>query len=329
MNRKNPFRKIYLTLYCLLATTIIGIAGYMLIEGYSFVDAVYMTVITIATVGFAEVEPLSVAGKIFTIFIIFSGLGIFTFFLTQLSKYFLDGDFHRYLTSYKMIKEINNLEQHIIICGYGRNGREAARILKRGKLKIVVIEAEATKAEEAGNEIKFVLQADATRDEALIDAGIGKAHTIITTLPDDAQNVFVVVSAKALNPNIKIISRANVNSSIKKLKSAGADNVIMPDKIGGAHMAMLVTNPDIEELIDIMSTHSGEDFLIQEIRSGKKILLSDADIWKRTGATVIGVKLHTEEYILNPAPDVKIQEGDAIIAMGSKSQITKVLEIFA
>lgn len=329
MNRKNPFRKIYLTLYCLIATTIIGIFGYMLIEGYSFVNALYMTVITIATVGFAEVEPLSIAGKIFTIFIIFAGLGIFTFFLTQLSKYFLDGDFHRYLTYYKMIKEINKLDQHIIICGYGRNGREAARILTRGKIKIVVIETDLAKVEDAGNEIKFVLHADATRDEALLDAGILQADTIITTLPDDAQNVFVVVSAKALNPKIKIISRANINSSIKKLKSAGADNVIMPDKIGGAHMAMLVTNPDIEELIDIMSTHSGEDFLIQEIRSGKEILLGDADIWKKTGATIIGVKLNTEEYILNPPPEVKIFIGDAIIAMGSKSQITKVHEIFS
>ncbi len=228
-----------------------------------------------------------------------------------------------------MIKEINKLDRHIIICGYGRNGREAARILTRGKMNIVVIEADAAKVEEAAQEIKFVLHADATRDDALTDAGIMRAHTIITTLPDDAQNVFVVVSAKALNPKIKIISRANINSSIKKLKSAGADNVIMPDKIGGAHMAMLVTNPDIEELIDIMSTHSGEDFLIQEIRSGKEILLGDADIWKKTGATIIGVKLNTEEYILNPAPGVKVSQGDAIIAMGSKAQISQVLEIFS
>lgn len=329
MNRKNPIRKLYITLYCLFATTVVGIIGYMLIEGYSFLNAVYMTVITIATVGFSEVEPLSAAGKVFTIFIIFSGLGIFTFFLTQLSKYFLDGDFQRYLRYYKMIKEINKLDRHIIICGYGRNGREAARILTRGKMNIVVIEADAAKVEEAAQEIKFVLHADATRDDALTDAGIMRAHTIITTLPDDAQNVFVVVSAKALNPKIKIISRANINSSIKKLKSAGADNVIMPDKIGGAHMAMLVTNPDIEELIDIMSTHSGEDFLIQEIRSGKEILLGDADIWKKTGATIIGVKLNTEEYILNPAPGVKVSKGDAIIAMGSKAQISQVLEIFS
>ena len=325
----NPFRKTYLAIYLLIGAISIGIIGFILIEGYNFLDALYMTIITLGTVGFSEVNPLSPEGKIFTIFLIVLGLVIFGFFITQISRYFLDGEFIRYFKIYKMQKEISQLKDHTIICGFGRNGREAARVLKQTNNQVVIIETEQSKLHtEAADPVYYFLEADATRDETLLSAGIMQASAIISTLPDDALNVFVCLTAKELNPNIKIISRATHVSSIKKLKNAGAKNVIMPDKIGGAHMAMLVNNPDIEEFIDIMSTSTGDSFLIQEITSQKNVIVGEIDTWKKTGATVIGIKSGEDKYILNPGPEASIKVGDGVIIMGSKQQINNSLILF-
>jgi len=325
----SPFFKVYLSLYLLLAILLIGVVGYRLIEGYSLLDALYMTVITLATVGFMEVEPLSPAGRIFTIFLILSGMVIFAYFLTQVSRYFLDGEFITFYHKYKMKKEIAQLKGHVIICGFGRNGREASRILTKNNFRVVVIESDEQKSESAAeNQNLLVLHADGTRDESMIEANLSGAAAILTTLPDDAQNVFVCLTARELNPGIKIIARATHLSSVRKLKNAGADNVIMPDKIGGAHMAMLVQNPDIEEFIDIMATHAQDDFSIQEVLAGKKTTLAEADCWRRTGATIIGIKSTRNQYILNPSAELSIYPGDGIIIMGSKTQIDASKELF-
>lgn len=328
-NKNTPIRQTYLAIYLLFGAIVTGVIGFILIEGYSLLDSIYMTIITLGTVGFSEVHPLSNTGKIFTIFLIMLGLVIFGYFVTQMSRFVMDGEFVQNLKLYKMKKNINVLNQHTIICGYGRNGREAARVLKKINTDIVIIENDDTKLHNypENNDYLF-LNADSTRDETLINAGILNAKAIITTLPDDALNVFVCLTAKELNPNIKIISRATHVSSIKKLKNAGATNVIMPDKIGGAHMAMLVNNPDIEEFIDIMSTTTGEDFMIQEITSTKDFIIDDIDSWRLTGATVIGLKSIAGKFIINPAPGLKVAKGDAIIIMGSKQQIEAAISLF-
>lgn len=325
----NPLKKTYLAIYLLLLSIIIGVTGFMVIEHYTFLDACYMTIITLGTVGFAEVNPLSDSGKIFTIFLIISGLVIFGYFIAQISRAVLDGEFVRYFKTYKMKKNINLLKGHTIICGYGRNGREAARVLKKINTTVVIVEHDETKLHEYPEDQDYLfVHADSTRDETLIDAGILNAKAIITTLPDDALNVFVCLTAKELNPNIKIISRATHVSSIKKLKNAGASNVIMPDKIGGAHMAMLVNNPDIEEFVDIMTTSSGEDFMIQEIACNKQLTVGMVDCWHTTGASIIGLKTAMGKFIINPAPSASINKGDAVIIMGSKEQILKSISLF-
>ena len=205
----NPFRKTYLAIYLLIGAISIGIIGFIVIEGYNFLDALYMTIITLGTVGFSEVNPLSPEGEIFTIFLIVLGLVIFGFFITQISRYFLDGEFIRYFKIYKMQKEISQLKDHTIICGFGRNGREAARVLKQTNNQVVIIETEQSKLHtEAADPVYYFLEADATRDETLLSAGIMHASAIISTLPDDALNVFVCLTAKELNPKIKIINKA-------------------------------------------------------------------------------------------------------------------------
>jgi voltage-gated potassium channel len=318
------FIKIYVSLAFFFIILVIGTFGFMGIEGYTFVEAFYMTVITLATVGFTEVHPLTNAGRIFTSILILANIGTFTYFLTQLSNYFLDGEFTRTYKLFNMKNSINELQGHIILCGFGRNGVEAGRILSNNGKQFVVVEKVETNKENLPFKVPYILEADATHDETLIEAGIMKASALITTLPEDAANLYVVLTARELNPGLKIISRASNDSSVKKLKTAGASNVIMPDKIGGAHMATLVLSPDVKEFVDVMATQNSDSFSIAEAECNKDISLQELDCWRKTGATVLGLKTNNGEYMLNPIPQTVVKPGYRLIVMGSKDQLSKV-----
>ncbi len=321
------FLKIYIALAFFAIILLIGTVGYILIENYTLVEAFYMTVITVSTVGFTEVRPMGDTGRIFTSVLIIANIGTFTYFLTQLSNYFLDGEFTRTYKSYNMKNSIDELEGQVILCGFGRNGREAAKIFYNSQKDFVVIEKSESRKDDLPFDIKFILEDDATRDETLIEAGIMKASALLTTLPEDADNLYVVLTARELNPKLKIISRASNDSSVRKLKTAGASNVIMPDKIGGAHMATLVLNPDIKEFVDLMATQGNEHFNISEIETTKTISLKELDCWKHTGATILGLKTSDGEYSLNPVHDTVVGPGNRLIVMGSKDQLDKVQDL--
>lgn len=323
------FFKIYVSLAAFAFVLITGTAGYMLIEHYTFVEALYMTVITISTVGFTEVHTLSEAGRIFTTIIILANIGIFTYFITQLSNYFLDGEFTETYKLYNMKNSIAELEGHIIICGFGRNGREAAKVFYANNQDFVIIEKIDSRKDDLPFNVKFILHDDATRDETLIEAGIMKATALLTTLPEDADNLYVVLTARELNPGLKIISRASNDSSVKKLKTAGANNVIMPDKIGGAHMANLVVSPDIKEFIDLMGTQGNDQFNVAEITSNITTSLEELDCWRKTGATILGLKTTHGDYSLNPSGKTVIRPGNRLIAMGAKDQLEKLKRVVA
>ncbi len=320
------FSKIYTSLLLFVLVLLSGVVGYMLIEHYTFLEALYMTVITLSTVGFAEVRHLSDAGRIFTIAIILVNLSAFTYFIALISSYFLDGEFTKAYKQYKMKKSISELENHIIICGFGRNGHEAARVFQESGKEFVVIEKMNPSHDGPPSHIDFYLKEDATRDEVLLEAGIQKAYAVVSTLPDDADNLFVVLTARALNPKLKIVSRASHDTTVKKLKTAGADSVIMPDKIGGVHMATLVLSPDIKEFVDLITTQNNEQFAIHEVESAKTMSLEELDCWRKTGATILGIKTSDRDYMLNPALKTQIQPGNKLIAMGSKEQM-KSLEM--
>jgi len=320
-NRKSPLSEIYTATALVLFTLAIGVGGYTLIENYRFVDALYMTVITLATVGFQEVKPLSDSGRVFTTVLILFNLGIFAYVITRISRYFLDGEFAHYYKTYRMRSKIDQLNGHTIICGYGRNGQEAARILGKNNEKYVIIEKSERVLEAQNKEYLLYINGDATKDEVLEEAGIDRAKALISALPEDTLNVFVILTSRSLNHSIKLISRASDNTSVKKLKNAGADNVIMPDRIGGAHMAMLVNNPDIEEFVDIMSTKTNDEFQINEIPVYRNINLEELNCWKKYGATLLGLKDHNGDYHLNPGPNTDLTAGQRMIVMGSKSQI--------
>lgn len=318
------FQKLYISFIAFGIVILSSTFGYMAIEHFTFVEALYMTIITISTVGFAEVRPLNDDGRIFTIVIILANLTTFTYFLTQLSNYFLDGEFVKQYKIYKMKEEISQLKGHVIICGFGRNGHEAAQLFTEHRKEFVVIEKSG--GDNKPLDVKFYFHADATRDEVLLEAGIKNASALIASLPDDADNLFVVLTARDLNPELKIISRASRDSSVKKLKSAGANNVIMPDKIGGAHMASLVLNPDVKEFLDLLSVQGSTDCMIDEVPVQKHLLIKELDAWNKTGATVLGVKNPKKEFIINPPKDFLLKPDMQLVAMGTKAQIALLAE---
>lgn len=298
-----------------------GTAGYMVIEHYSFLEAAYMTVITVSSVGFTEVHALSNSGRVFTIFFIIVSFSLFTYYLSQIVSVFFDEEFRTIRKIHHMENKINQLTGHVIICGYGRNGQEAGEVFRKNTQPFVVIERT-----NAGNHAHpFFLEGDATQDEVLLMAGIKRAKAIITTLPDDADNLFVVLTARELHAGIHIISRASQDSSVKKLKTAGAHNVIMPDKIGGAHMAALVANPDIKEFLDLLST-SGEESMIREIETTRKFRLDEFDCWRQTGATLLGIKMHDGTYRLNPSHQFTAEPKHKLILLGSHAQLKRAGE---
>lgn len=326
-NQTIHFSKLFKPVLLLLLAIVFGVIGYSITEGYSLLDALYMTVITVSTVGYEVVKPLSVPGKIFTIVLILINIGLLTYFITLITRYLLDGEFIKRYKLLKMENKINNLRNHVIICGFGRNGKESANILKNNNIPFVVIENKDDWENEENHAVQYVIKGNGTQDEVLLAAGIVHAKAIITTLPVDADNLFLVLSAKQLNPGIKIISRASVDSSVRKLKIAGADNVIMPDKIGGAHMATLVLQPDVTEILSIMGTTSNPNFRIVELQAHTSILLSELDLWRKTSCTIIGVKNVQNHYQINPTPNYQLKEGERIIIMGSEEEIDKAREL--
>lgn len=322
----NLFKGLLMPFFLLGILMLGGAIGYMLIDGYTFLEGLYMIVITVSSVGFMEVKPLSEAGRVFTIILILINLGLFTYFITLISHYLFDLDLVKQYKLIIMNNKIQHLQGHVIICGFGRNGKESAQVLHANKIPFVVLE-EKEELDQAALffEVPYFIKGDGTKDEMLLAAGIKNARALITTLPVDADNLFVVLTAKQLNPAIAIISRASQDSSVSKLKIAGANNVIMPDKIGGTHMATLVLQPDVVEMLTIMSTRSNSEFRIAELITNRNILLSELDLWNKTNCTILGIKNAEKDYDINPSANYQMNTGESLIVMGSDEQIAKAI----
>lgn len=320
-------------LYVLTGLILAGTLGYVVIEGYTFLDAFYMTIITIATVGYGEVHPLTTTGKIFTAFLIITSFGTFAYAISTITRYVTDGEFNVFFKNKRLSAAIDKLQDHVIICGYGRNGRQAAHILKKHNKRFVVVEMDSKITTVSHKYADLVLNGDATQDEVLLEAGIMKASSLITTLPTDADNLFIVLTARYLNPTLNIISRASDDGSDTKLKIAGADNVIMPDKVGGAHMASLVMKPDVMEFIDQITIQGADNINLEEIsfdRAGSSLknkTLKELDIRNKTGANIIGFKTAGGEYIVNPGGDTEVTPHSKVFVLGTSEEIKKLKSI--
>lgn len=319
--------KIYTAVFLLVLIMLIGVFGYVMISGYTWVDALYMTVITMTTVGFGEVIPLDDQSKIFTIFLILASVVIVGYALSIITEYILSKNNAEELKYKKMQKKIESFKNHIVICGYGRNGKQAARKLMAYNKEFIVIERDKELEERLQLDgVPYVI-GNANEDETLIAAGVDRAACFISALPNDADNLFVVLSTRQLNRKINIISRASNESSYDKLKFAGANNVILPDKIGGDHMASLVVVPGLMEFIDNLSIVGKSDINIEEVAvekfydSKKPRTIKDLDLRRKTGCTVIGYKDEEGEYIVNPEAEMKLARHSKIIVLGRPEQI--------
>ena len=326
------FKKLYLAGAFISIVLLIGIIGYILLEDYSFLDSVFMTVITIATVGYEEVHKLSSAGKVFTTLLIIFSIGTFAYAISVITRYVIEGEFRYYFKHYQVSKEIDRLQNHIIICGYGRNGKQACDQLRSQNESFVAIEEKPEVVDlmrEHGN--LLFISGDATQDEVLEEAGIHRAKALITALPDDAANVFVVLTAREMNPKLQIISRASDDGSEKKLKRAGADSVIMPDKIGGTHMAALVVKPDVLEFLDHITGRI--NIKLEEIKysslpdSMRQRSIKELDLRNKTGANIIGFKTAEGEYVINPAPETVMQVDAKLFVLGTQEQVSRFKEM--
>ena len=332
---KNIFKsKLQKALGLLLLVLTIGVAGYMFMSGENFVDALYMTVITISTVGFREIHPLDDYEKLFTIFLITTSIVSFGYTVSAFTEYIVSGQLFQQLKLKKVQKKIEKLEGHTIICGFGRNGKQAMVKLKNYKKEFVIIEKEDEVINSIDEKGFFNVQGDATIDEVLKKAGIEKAANLITALPSDADNLFVVLTARQLNNKCTIISRATNESSYDKLKIAGANNVIMPDKLGGDHMASLVVTPDVIEFVGRLTIEGETTANLEEISVNdlpekylKKTIL-DLDLRKKTGCTVIGFKTPDNRYIINPEASIELVKDSHLIVLGRPEQIQKLRALF-
>ncbi len=288
-----------------------------------------MTMITIGTVGFMEVHPLSDTGRLFTSALILLSFGTFAYGLSAITSAIVEGQLASFFSGYKVKTEISHLENHVIVCGYGRNGSQACKQLRARHIPFVVIEKDdAIFSQLQQDEQILYIHGDATDDRVLEKARIFNAKALISTLDQDTNNLFVVLSARNLNKNLHIISRASEEGSDKKLYIAGADNVIMPDKIGGAHMAALVSRPDVLEFLDVLSSKSaGDEAHLEEIihfnlkpEFERKTIL-EIGIHEKTGVTIIGIRRESGDFVLNPEANTILDNSMKLFVLGTDNQI--------
>ncbi len=305
-----------------------GTIFYRFHEQYPLIDAFFMTIITISTVGFAVIHPLSEVGKLFTSGLIMFSLGSLAWVGSSLAKFVFDGELKEYLKTYRVDKKIMKLKDHTIIIGYGRNGEQAATELRDSGMDFVVID----KRENVINRVRedenlLYIRGDATHEEVLFQARIEHAKALIATTPNDADNVFVVLTARSINPALKIISRASEIESVTKLRRAGATNVIMPERIGGQRMAKLVTQPDVVEFLEYILLQKSNDVSLEEVSCthlashfvNKPIkALQSKD---KSGINIIGIRISGAKYVFNPSPELTLSRSDQLFVLGSPEQI--------
>jgi len=312
----------------LLLVMAIGTAGYHYIEGWPWFDGFYMVVTTLTTIGYQEVHPLSHAGRVFNIFVIFAGVSLLLLGVGALSQALLEFELQSFFGRRRMEREIGRLDDHYIICGMGRVGRSVARELARKPVPFVIVENAETKRQRFASENWLVLAGDATQEQTLREGQIDRARGLIAATTTDATNLYIVLTARSLNPRLKIIARASEDGAEKHLLTAGADSVVSPYLFAGQRIAQSLLRPHVVTFLDTATTHLGMDLEIGEIHitsasrfAGKT--LEGSRIRQERGVIVLAIK-RRESMRFNPAPDERIEADDCLIAMGEPSQLRQL-----
>jgi len=308
----------------------VGTAGYMLIEGCSLLDAVYMTITTIFTVGFGEVHPMSTAGEVFTLVLIVGGVGVIFYGIGVMAEFIIGEQLKGLFRGRAVRRRVERLDGHHIICGYGRVGEAIARQFASHKASFVVIDNDPEALERAHQAGWLAVAGDATSDEVLEAAGIRKAAGLVAALGSDASNIFVSLSARVLNPRLLIVARASSDDTVSKLRRAGADHVVTPYGIGGKRMATLLLKPLVSDYIEVVTGGGELEFVVEELGlepgcCGVGRSIRALDVRNQTGATILAVRrAESGEFETNPSPGLMLQPNDRIIAIGTKDEIGRL-----
>ncbi|MFZ5447813.1 MAG: potassium channel family protein [Thermodesulfobacteriota bacterium] len=325
------FRKIAQWAGLLVALLAMGSLGYVWLEGWNFFDALYMTVTTLATVGYAEIHPLSLAGRLYNMALILSGMGVMLYILGSLARVVIEGEIRSALGKRKLVRHIRRLKNHYIICGFGRIGEIIARQLKERGLPLVIIDREpdlATRLEEMGY---YFISGDATRDEILLEAGIERAKGLVAVVSTDADNVYIVLTARSLNPDIFIVARGEEPGSDKKLLRAGANKVESPYQMGGQKMAHTILHPTVVTFMEL-AMKEGVEWSMEEIAVGQTspllgVPLADSGIRQKLDLILVAIKRADGEMLFNPSYNTTILAGDTLIALGLRKNLDALEEL--
>jgi voltage-gated potassium channel len=321
-----------LIVLALAAVMLVGMAGFHVIEGWPWFDGFYMVLTTLTTIGYQEVHPLSPAGRVFNVFVIVAGVSLAFLAIGALTQALLEFELRSFFGRRKMERSIGRLTDHYIICGAGRVGRSAARELARRPVLFVIVEQNEAKAARCSEEW-LVMVGDATQEQTLRQAQIGRARGLVAATTTDATNLYIVLTARGLNPNLKIIARASEEDAEKHLLTAGADSIVSPYLFAGHRIAQTFLRPHVVSFLDTATTHLGMDLEIGEIVVGHNSkfagkTVESSRIRQDRGVIILAIK-RAEKMHFNPAPDDAIESGDCLIAMGEPSQLRQLEELAA
>ena len=316
-------------LFAFLAVVALGVVGYRVIEGYSWLDAWYMTVITLTTVGYREVQPLSGRGQIFTMLLLVGGVGIVFYTLVAIMGKAVEGEFQQFFGRRRMQKRIEALAEHYIVCGFGRIGEVVCRELASKPVPFVVIEQQGERARDAEAAQYLVFEGDATDENDLVAVGILRAKGLFAALPNDAGNVFVTLTGKELNPSLFVVARAETDRSERRLLHAGADKVVSPYEMGGHRMAQAALRPAVVDIIDLATRAENLELQMEEIgipdaSPCKGLPLRDTGVYGQPGVIIVAIKQASGKMLFNPSPSEKIEAGDSLIALAETPQLKEI-----
>lgn len=325
MQRENQFYRLLRGIIALIVVLIAGTLGYHFIEGWSILDSLYMTVTTLSTVGFREVHDLSTAGRVFTIILIFVGVGTLFYLLTNLVGYFVEGEFGIRIGRRRMENKISRLNNHFVICGFGRVGEAVARSLVQEGNDFIVIDTREDCYNRAQKDNYLAIMGDATKNDILAQARIDKARGVIVAFGDDASNLYAIMAARELNPTVPIIARANSEDAAKRMKLAGAEHVIAPEALGGQQMARLAVRPTAVQFIETVLASRGEELIIEEIKASSDTSIIGSTVKQIEDRfpriKILALKSEDGTITLNPAPDTVMEKSHSFTAFGPLAQM--------
>jgi voltage-gated potassium channel len=328
----DPVRHLKISIFVLLMLVSVGTSGFMVIERWRFLDALYMTVITLGTVGFKEIHDLSDHGKIFTMLLIVVGVSVLGYIVGSLAQIMFEGQIQRIMGRKRVEKMIDALKDHYIICGFGRIGSLICKEFKANDLKFVIVEKSIETIEKLDEEGYLHMRGDATLDETLLKAGIKRATGLISVVTSDTENVYITLTARGLNPDLYILARSGEEGSDIKLKRAGANKVVSPYIIGGSRMAQSVLRPNVVDFIEIATGSEHMDLQMEEISipehsafAGETLVSSG--FRKEIGVIIVGIKKSHGKMVFNPHSQAKIEGGDTLIVLGEPLSIAKLEDL--